>query len=124
MRLRILVVDDDAAVRKAVARLLGTRFDVDVVPSAEDALAILRLGTPFDAILCDLVMPDVTGMQLHAILRAEFPELAARTVFMTGSVHDPAVAAFLRTTTVTCLTKPFRSTDAFDALTAIATGAR
>lgn len=52
-------------------------------------------------------MPEMTGMELHAHLRALAPELAARTVFLTGGGFTPTAAEFLARVPNPCLEKPF-----------------
>ena len=62
-RYRILIVDDDPLVVKAMRRLLH-RHDVTTAPGGAEALAILEQRSDFDVILCDLMMPGVTGMDV------------------------------------------------------------
>jgi FixJ family two-component response regulator len=62
---RIAIVDDDASVRKALARLLtASSFDIDTYGSARDFLASLRTGKP-DCLVVDLHMPELTGFDLQ-----------------------------------------------------------
>jgi FixJ family two-component response regulator len=62
---RIAIVDDDASVRKALARLLSaSSFDIDTYGSARDFLASLRTGKP-DCLVVDLHMPELTGFDLQ-----------------------------------------------------------
>jgi len=92
--LQVLVVDDEPMVARAVARALR-RHRVEVVGSAAEALARLAAGPPPDAIVCDLMMPEVTGMDLHDRLGAERPELARRMVFLTGGAFTDRARAFV-----------------------------
>jgi two-component system, cell cycle sensor histidine kinase and response regulator CckA len=83
---RILVVDDEPLVLSAVQRTLGRQLDVVTTTSPRAALARLVAGEQFDVILCDLMMPEMSGYQLHAeLLRVESPQLE-RIVFLTGTV--------------------------------------
>ena len=84
-RLRILLVDDEPLVARALAGMLR-EFEVVIAHSVEEALARVA-DRPFDAILCDLNMPDVPGRVLHARLD---PVHRARLAFMTGGVHSEA----------------------------------
>jgi FixJ family two-component response regulator len=62
---RIAIVDDDASVRKALARLLSaSSFDIETYGSARDFLASLETGQP-DCLVVDLHMPDLTGFDLQ-----------------------------------------------------------
>jgi signal transduction histidine kinase/FixJ family two-component response regulator len=102
----ILVVDDDAQIRRWFQRILP-RHKVTTVPSveaAEDAI----MTTQFDVILCDVMMPDRTGLDMHRMIEAKRPDLLRRVVFMSGGAFTPALATFLETVPNTCLKKPFR----------------
>jgi CheY-like chemotaxis protein len=81
---RILVVDDEPMLCSAVERILSVEHDVTVVQSARRALEILKDDARFDVILSDLMMPQMTGIELHAALARIAPELAAKMIFMTG----------------------------------------
>ncbi len=103
---RVLVVDDDAAVGKAI-RLALQPLQVTFAQSAVGALARIGAGGKFDAIVCDLHMPGMTGMQFHDEVAAIAPSLAARIVFVTGCATSPQAAAFLQRTTNAVVEKPF-----------------
>jgi PAS domain S-box-containing protein len=105
-RRRVLIVDDDPLVGRAVAAMLAERFDVEVCTSARAALIRAPTGR-FAALLCDLMMPDMTGMELHRALHAISPDLAARIIFLTGGAFTPASRAFVATTANAWLEKPF-----------------
>lgn len=106
-RSRILVVDDEPLVCNVIARTLGTEHEVVVAERARAALDLLAGGQRFDLILSDLLMPEMTGMDLHRELRERFPELARRVVFLTGGAFTPAARAFLEKEGVECVEKPF-----------------
>lgn len=91
---RILVVDDEILVATSVKRILKAH-DVHMLSSAKEALARCVAGEAYDLILCDLMMPDMTGMELHAELTRVRPDLAARMVFMTGGAFTPQAREFL-----------------------------
>ena len=65
----------------------------------------------FDVIVCDLMMPELTGMQLYEAVRERDKALAARMVFITGGTYTKASQQFVEETGVDCLTKPFRARD-------------
>ena len=81
--------------------------DVVTLTSAFDALQIVATGEPFDLILCDLMMPTMTGMDLHAELSRVVPAQAARMVFLTGGVFTARARAFLAEVANRRLEKPF-----------------
>jgi PAS domain S-box-containing protein len=105
-RARVLVVDDEQALGSALARALGGENDVVVTHSGGDALRRLLDGQPFDLILCDLIMPEVTGMDLYETLARERPALLDRVVFMTSGAFTPRARAFVARLKNPCLEKP------------------
>ncbi|HSN90105.1 MAG TPA: response regulator [Anaeromyxobacteraceae bacterium] len=104
---RVLVVDDDPDVRTAVARLLAGSHEVVEASGGAPALRRVEGGEAFDAILCDLMMPDLSGMKLYAALRARWPALAERVVVMTGGVFTPEQQSFLDSIPNRRVDKPF-----------------
>jgi CheY-like chemotaxis protein len=103
----ILVVDDEELIVTAVRRILGREHDVTGVTQAQEALAAILAGDRWDLILCDLMMPVMTGMDLHAALSAAAPDQAGRMVFLTGGAFTAASRTFLGATTRAYLEKPF-----------------
>ena len=95
-RARILIVEDDRALRFIFERSLATDHDVVAVPSGMDALHLVRRGERYDLILCDLMMPGMTGMALHADVARWRPAQARRMVFLTGGATTEESAAFLQ----------------------------
>jgi PAS domain S-box-containing protein len=104
---RVLVIDDEALIALAVRRMLADEHHVETVGRAEDALARLRAGERYDVILCDLMMPQVTGMDLHATLAREIPELTDRMIFMTGGAFTLRARQFLDGIPNPRIEKPF-----------------
>ncbi|PID38095.1 MAG: hypothetical protein CSB49_07275 [Proteobacteria bacterium] len=104
-RLRILVVDDEPAVGKAMRRLLRAH-EVTVVEGGREALALLDEGEEIDLILCDLMMPGMSGMELCAEVEARRPDLADRIIIVTGGTFTEAARTFLREGEHLCVDKP------------------
>jgi signal transduction histidine kinase len=104
---RILVVDDEPMIGSAVGRMLGSEHDVVATTSAKEACERLTAGEHFDVVLCDLIMPQMTGMDLHAELARLRPEVAGRVVFMTGGAFTTTAREFLDRVTNRRLDKPF-----------------
>jgi len=100
-------VDDEPLVGRAVARVLAAEHEVVTRTSAREALAELLGGAGFDVVLCDLMMPEMTGMEVHARLARDAPALAARLVFLTGGAFTPAARDFLDRVPNPRLEKPF-----------------
>jgi PAS domain S-box-containing protein len=105
-RARILLVDDEPAVCASLQRLLASEHDVVGVTRARDAIARLESGEEFDVILCDLMMPEMTGMELYAEIRRILPALLDRIVFLTGGAFTPRAQAFLEEVPNPRLEKP------------------
>ncbi|MHB8417076.1 MAG: hybrid sensor histidine kinase/response regulator [Myxococcales bacterium] len=116
-RRRVLVVDDEANVGAALRRALAAWHDVVTTASAREALALLLRGERFDAILCDVMMPEMTGEDLHRELQRLRPELAARMIFMSGGAFSHGARQFLDRVENRCVEKPVE-TDALRALLA------
>ncbi len=106
-RERLMLIDDEPLVTAAVSRVLEPEHQVETFTSAREALERLRAGERYTLILCDLMMPEMTGMELHAILRREAPELAENMVFFTGGAFTEAARAFLEATHLPWVEKPF-----------------
>ncbi|HVH48102.1 MAG TPA: response regulator [Labilithrix sp.] len=103
---RILVVDDEAMLASAIRRVLASQHDVVTTTRAVDALDQLRSGETFDVIFSDLMMPQVTGMELYDRICKEFPEHAPRVVFLTGGAFTQAARDFLAHVSNPTLEKP------------------
>ena len=104
---RILVVDDEDLVLRGVKRMLIKEHTVVAVTTAADALSLCAAGEQFDVILCDLMMPDMTGMDFHGELSRRAPDLAGRIIFMTGGAFTAKAQRFLSETSIEHIEKPF-----------------
>lgn len=110
-RARILIVDDEASLLSSLRMLLNESHDVTTVTNGEAASALLLQGSPFDVVLCDVMMPGVSGMDLHARIAASRPDLVRRIVFMTGGACTDSAKNFLKTIANRVLQKPFGIAD-------------
>jgi CheY-like chemotaxis protein len=106
-RARILVVDDEPAIGRALTLALGEVHDVVAVHGGLAAIELLARDSAFDVILCDVTMPDLTGPAVFERL----PSLADRFVFITGGAPDRATARALTATGRPILQKPFTMSD-------------
>ncbi len=104
---QVLVVDDDAKVAAGVSRVLREEHDVVVATSGRAALEHLLSGQRVDVILCDLMMPEMTGMDFHEEVSRVAPMDAAKIVFLTGGAVTSSARAFLEATSNERLPKPF-----------------
>jgi signal transduction histidine kinase len=104
---RVLVIDDDVLVLRGVQRALGCDHEVATLRWAAEAIQKLTAGERFDVIVCDLMMPEMTGVELHARLLLVAPEQAARMIFLTGGALSPSVHSFLDELPNLLIEKPF-----------------
>lgn len=93
-RPRVLLVDDEPALLAAYRRMLGQRFEVAVASGGRQALALLEHDSAFDAVFCDIMMPDLDGPAVWQHLETRHPELARRTAFCTAGAFTPRAVTF------------------------------
>ncbi|WP_052518230.1 hybrid sensor histidine kinase/response regulator [Archangium violaceum] len=106
LKQRLLILDDETVVGRALQRLLQAHCEVLVLSHGREALALLTSGRRFDAILCDLMMPEMSGPRFYEELSRLAPEQASRVIFMTGGAFTEQSRAFLATTGMPCIDKP------------------
>jgi len=106
-RLRLLVIDDELAIGRTLAISLADEFEVSTAGSGRQALELLESDRRFDAVLCDLMMPDVSGMDVYDRVAEKSPDLAARFVFVTGGAFTERSRAFVDRVGAPVLEKPF-----------------
>jgi nitrogen-specific signal transduction histidine kinase/CheY-like chemotaxis protein len=106
---RILVVDDEPMIGQAIRRTLQQEHEVVILTSAREACERLLAGERFDLILCDVMMPEMSGVDLHQALSGSAPELAERMVFLTGGAFTPVAREFLGRVRNRRMDKPFSS---------------
>ncbi len=104
---RVLVIDDEETLAHAMRRFLQQDHDVEAVTSARAALDLVLAGNRYDVVLCDVMMPQITGMDFHAELLEIDRAQADRVVFITGGAFTETARAFLAATTNPKIEKPF-----------------
>jgi len=103
---RALVVDDEPHLVELVKECLQEEgFEVDGAPTATQALDMIRRGN-YDIMLLDIMLPDMDGIMAHDRIRAIDPELARRTIFISGWAKAPEIREYL-TSIGRFLPKPF-----------------
>jgi CheY-like chemotaxis protein len=107
VRGRLLVIDDEEPIRKTLVRLLGRDHEIVTAGSGREGQAILESDSNFDLVFCDLMMPQMTGMDLHAWLAERNPALAGQIVFITGGAFTPRANEYLATAGNLKVEKPF-----------------
>jgi two-component system cell cycle sensor histidine kinase/response regulator CckA len=108
---RVLAVDDEPLLLKAYRRMLSDVHAIDTALGGVEALRALERDAAYDVILCDLQMPELSGMALHEIVQARWPSLAERFVFVTGGAFSPDAKRFLEESVCAIIQKPFRLED-------------
>jgi signal transduction histidine kinase/CBS domain-containing protein/DNA-binding NarL/FixJ family response regulator len=108
-RQRVLLVDDQLEITDIVRMELELEgIDVVVTHSGREALDRFASGDRhFDVVLCDVMMPELSGADLHDAARVLDPDLAGRFVFMTGGAFSDRAARFLDEVTNPRIVKPF-----------------
>ena len=105
---RMLVVDDETAMRAAICSFLTT-LGHNVTPAAGGVEARALLGAnEYDVVLLDLRMPDLGGDTLFEELRDRDPRNARRVVFVTGDVQSDEARRFLTRSGRPVVGKPFQ----------------
>ncbi|MDB4994837.1 MAG: histidine kinase [Myxococcaceae bacterium] len=109
-RLRLFVLDDEAVLTRALQRALGREHDIVTSNDSEQAgEALLAPGyiDGFDVVLCDIMMPGLTGIEVYELVIAKYPDHAKKFVFMSGGAFTPRAREFLARTESPRLEKPF-----------------
>ncbi|MEO7035689.1 MAG: ATP-binding protein [Polyangiaceae bacterium] len=105
-RARILVIDDEPAILRAFRRVLFSH-DVHVATSGPEAMQTLAEGTSFDVIFCDVMMPEMSGVDVYQRIRERHPGQEHKIVFMTGGAFAEPAAHFFEAVDNPKLKKPF-----------------
>jgi CheY-like chemotaxis protein len=107
---KILVVDDEIVIRQFVSQILVEEgHEVEAVDSAEGALEEVN-SKEYQAIMLDIKMPGMSGIELYQLLQKISPRLADKVVFITGDVMGTSTMAFLSKTKAPYIIKPFDAT--------------
>ena len=113
---RVLVVDDEPFLLAVIGEILQGQYEVVTAPGGREALAVLAGDTAFDVVLCDLMMPEIDGVEVHTWLAANAPTLAARTVFCTGGAFTTRAERYLARADIPVLEKPLTAEDVLERL--------
>jgi signal transduction histidine kinase/PAS domain-containing protein len=105
-RLHLLIVDDEMMVARAAQRVFEGQFKVDIALDGRTALEKLT-HTDYDVVLCDVMMPGLSGLDLYRQVRAQNEGLAARFVFATGGLFNQELSDSVRRLSNMIVEKPF-----------------
>ena len=119
---RVLIVDDEVAIVRLLSESLEAIASVvgETVPGR--ALDLILSDPGFDAIVCDVMMPGMTGIDLHERVARDRPNLASRFVFMCGGTYTARARDHLERIPNPRLDKPFRMAQLIDAIERVASG--
>ena len=92
---RILIVDDEALIRRAFVRAFQNDKEIITASDGEEAIQHLETSAPFDLIFTDMMMPGMDGYQLYRIIESRWPEQAQNVVFMSGGALDEVLDSAL-----------------------------
>jgi len=109
--IHLLVIDDEVAVGTLFKRIMAPRHQVVTMDSSRQGLDALLDGGEFDLIFCDIMMPDLDGIDVYEQAIAQRPELAERFVFITGGAFTSRAEEFLAQTDRPVMRKPFTPAD-------------
>lgn len=106
IRGRVLVVDDEPVLLMLVCQILRLDHEVDGTTDPRDAFARVERGERYDVILCDLMMPTMSGADLHARIARIAPHVARKMVFLTAGAFTEKARTFLASGEVSWFEKP------------------
>jgi CheY-like chemotaxis protein len=101
-----LLVDDEPSVVRALQRALR-EHELVVAFSGVEAIEVLDSGQDFDIVFCDLMMAQLSGMEVFDIVKRRYPNLQDRFVFMTGGAFTQQAKDFLSGVSNPVVEKPF-----------------
>jgi two-component system, NtrC family, sensor kinase len=107
LRGKVLIIDDEKDLTDVTTAGLEELHDVRATQDAREALEWIGAGQRFDLILCDMMMPLMTGMEFYTRLAAMAQDQADRVVFMTGGAFTPRAREFLARLPNLRIEKPF-----------------
>ncbi len=110
--LRAIIIDDEVEIARLIAEALGRKgYRSDLAGSGTEAQAMIASAGDYDAVICDLRMPDMDGPALFHWIKAHHPALVERILFVTGDALGPAAGRFLAESGRPFLEKPFTPAD-------------
>jgi CheY-like chemotaxis protein/anti-sigma regulatory factor (Ser/Thr protein kinase) len=105
--IRVLIIDDEPLVVRSLTSVLGQHMTVVGETVPERALALMLAEPPFDVIVCDVMMPGLSGVDIHERVAREKPGHESRFVFITGGTYTARARDYLERVPNARLIKPF-----------------
>ena len=103
---QVLVLDDDEMLLEILSDVIAMAHKTKPVSSGSEALGLLKSGERFDVIVCDLMMPNMDGIEFYQELKKQWPELCERVIFLTGGSFTERSHNFLAQKEIFHLEKP------------------
>jgi len=114
---RVLVIDDEALIGTAIRRILTKQgMEVVVVEHGREGVDMITGGEQFDAIFCDMMMPEFSGVDVHDALATKAPSMVSRVIFMTGNAFASREHDLFSATKNVRIEKPFLPADLSSAI--------
>ena len=104
----VLVIDDEQMLGRVIQRFLRSDYEVISVTSGAAGLEQLEEHDEIACILCDLMMPEMTGMDFYGELETRFPDYTSRVAFLSGGTFTPEANQFISEGEHSVIEKPFR----------------
>jgi len=92
---RVLIIDDEPLILGALRRAFAGDYRITCISDARQALSRLASGERYDVVLCDLMMPEMSGMDVYAELARVAPDQVERMIFLTGGAFTARARDFL-----------------------------
>ena len=106
LRPRVLLIEDEPGIRRALTRVLRANTDVITAKRGDEAIQKLMKGLEVEVVICDLLLPGATGMDVHSFIERHRPELLRRLLFVTGGATSPKTRDFAHKHRDALLLKP------------------
>lgn len=107
LRGRVLIIDDEVRLAETLRIALSESHDVEVATRGKQALELLLGDDGYDVVLCDLLLPDLTGVDIFEQISRRRPHMVSRFVFLTGGAFGERTRDFLQNVPNPRLEKPF-----------------
>jgi len=104
---QIWILDDDAILVEVLQDMLNDSYDIRALTDSEKVIPLLEQGLRFDALLCDLMMPKMSGIEIYQRIQALYPGLERRIVFATGGLVTQHQRDFFASIANPKLEKPY-----------------
>jgi len=113
---RVLIVDDDKEVLGMFHNIVSRKFEATSFNDSREALKAIASGQNFDCIVCDLMMPNLGGMEFFQKLKEVSPEHCKKIIYITGGSFTSVTDQFLRTPGIVFMEKPISFKDLLSAI--------